>query len=136
VPSVMCHDHNTRQRRRTWELVKLICRTLRSRNSTKKFPLSSLSQLTRKRGWQGAHWSILCRKPFHQALDKEAPFAECLSELSTKGLAKQATGALFVECQYSRHSVKKASLPSVWEDSCNTLNPSIEDNLVYIINFQ
>jgi hypothetical protein len=34
------------------------------------------------------HWSIICREFVHQAIGKEARFAECLPDLSTKGLAK------------------------------------------------
>jgi hypothetical protein len=92
---------------------KLLCRALWSRHSTMRFSLPSVSQRTRQRDWQGAHWSILCREPFHQSLGKGCFFAECLSELSAKCLAKGATGAFFSECQSSRHSAKKASLPSV-----------------------
>jgi hypothetical protein len=48
-----------------------------------------------------------------RALDKEGAFAECHLILSVKELAKEPTECFFAECQYSKHSTKSESLPSV-----------------------
>jgi hypothetical protein len=80
----------------------------RQRSSLCRVPSSALNNGTGK----GAHWSLLCKEPIHQALGKKAPFAECRPACSAKGLAKGPNGAPFVECQTGSHSAKKLPLPS------------------------
>jgi hypothetical protein len=53
---------------------------------------------------------ILCRVLVRRALGKEGVFVECHLIHLAKELVKGPTGSLFVECQYSRHSVKCESL--------------------------
>jgi hypothetical protein len=55
-----------------------------------------------------------------RTLDKEGAFAKCRLIRSAKDLVKGPTESIFAECQYSGHSAKGNSLPSVTQRALGT----------------
>jgi hypothetical protein len=98
----------TRQRRHTWEPVKLFCRVLWLwtrqrciRHSAKRLP-------------KGPTVVPFAESPSIRHLAKKPALPSAYRSSRQMDSQKEPTGAFFAECQGSRRSTKEASLPSVW----------------------